>query len=203
MELDCGTLDTESAYKLLVGAVVPRPIAWVTTLSPHGGVNLAPFSCFTFVSNRPPMLAISVGRLKGALKDTARNIAARGEFVVNIADETQVEQVHESSTEYPDHVSEAAELGLATAPGRRIATPRIADAPVSMECRLSQTLEFGELRSQLLVGEVLCFHVADRLYANGKIDVTRFKPIARLGGPNYARLGEVLTMKSVAVTPKS
>ena len=90
MELDSRNLDAESAYKLLIGAVVPRPIAWVTSVSPHGGINLAPFSCFTFVSNKPPMLAISVGRLGGALKDTARNIAARGEFVVNIADDTQV-----------------------------------------------------------------------------------------------------------------
>jgi flavin reductase (DIM6/NTAB) family NADH-FMN oxidoreductase RutF len=203
MEIDSRNLDAESAYKLLIGAVVPRPIAWVTSVSPHGGINLAPFSCFTFVSNDPPMVAISVGRLTGALKHTARNLAERGEFVVNIADETQVEAVHQSSTEYPDDVSEVKELGLALAPSRRIATPRLADAPVSLECRLAQTLEFGNLRSQLLVGEVLCFHVADRLYASGRIDVTRFWPIARLGGPNYARLGEILTLKAVRMTPKS
>ena len=91
VEIDPASLDADEVYKLLVGAVVPRPIAWVTTRSEAGHVNLAPFSCFTFVSSEPPMLAISVGRLRGELKDTARNIAREKEFVVHIADESQVE----------------------------------------------------------------------------------------------------------------
>jgi flavin reductase (DIM6/NTAB) family NADH-FMN oxidoreductase RutF len=202
VEIDPAQLDADEAYKLLVGAVVPRPIAWVTTRSAAGHINLAPFSCFTFVSSEPPMLAISVGRLRGALKDTARNIAREREFVVHIADESQVELVHRSSEELPEDVSEAAALGVELAPARRVRTPRLADAPVAMECRHAETVEFGRLRTQLIVGEVLAFHVADAIYSNGRIDATRFRPIARLGGPRYARLGEVVTLQPVYVTSK-
>ncbi len=203
VEVDPARLDPDEAYKLLVGAVVPRPIAWVTTRSAAGHVNLAPFSCFTFVSSAPPMLAISVGRLRGALKDTARNIARDQEFVVHIADESQVESVHRSSEELPEDVSEAAALGLELTPARHVGAPRLAAAPVAMECRHAQTVEFGRLRAQLIVGEVLAFHVAAELYSNGRIDATRFRPIARLGGPRYARLGEVVTLQPIYVTPKN
>jgi flavin reductase (DIM6/NTAB) family NADH-FMN oxidoreductase RutF len=202
VEIDPARLDPDEAYKLLVGAVVPRPIAWVTTRSVAGHVNLAPFSCFTFVSSDPPMLAISVGRLRGALKDTARNIDREKEFVVHIADESQVQLVHRSSEELPEEVSEASALGVELAPANHVETPRIATAPVAMECRHAQTVEFGRLRAQLIVGEVLAFHIAAELYSNGRIDATRFRPIARLGGPRYARLGEVLTLQSIYVSPK-
>lgn len=203
VEVDPATADAEITYRLLVGAVVPRPIAWVTTLSKSGRVNLAPFSCFTFVSSKPPMVAISVGRLRGKLKDTARNIAERAQFVVHIADESQVELVHRSSKEYPEEVSEVELLGLEIAPSRRIAVPRLAAAPVALECRHERTVEFGELRAQLIVGEVVQFHVAESLYREDKIDATRFRPIARLGGPRYARLGEIVTLEPMFVTPKS
>lgn len=203
VEIDPAALGVESVYKLLVGAVVPRPIAWVTTRSASGAVNLAPFSCFTFVSSDPPLLAISVGRLKGELKDTARNVARDGEFVVHIADEGQVAQVHQSSTEYPEGVSEVEMLGLALAQSAAVAAPRLAGVPVAMECRHAQTVEFGRLRTQLIVGEVVRFHIAEGLYRDGRIDAERFRPIARLGGPRYARLGEVLTLQSVYVTPKA
>ena len=203
VEIDPATAQAEETYKLLVGAVVPRPIAWVTTLTKSGRVNLAPFSCFTFVSSKPPMVAISVGRLVGKLKDTARNIAERGEFVVHIADESQVELVHRSSQEYPEEVSEAELLGMEMVPSRRVAVPRLAAAPVALECRHERTVEFGKLRAQLIAGEVVNFHIAESLYREGKIDATRFRPIARLGGPRYARLGEIITLQPVFVTPKS
>jgi flavin reductase (DIM6/NTAB) family NADH-FMN oxidoreductase RutF len=153
------------------------------------------------------MLAVSVGRLgvgdKVRLKDTARNVAERGEFVVHVADESQVEQVHQSSTEYPEDVSETEVLGLELLPSRRVSVPRLAAAPVAMECRHERTVEFGRLRTQLIVGEVVCFHVAESIFRDGKIDATLFRPIARLGGPRYARLGEILTLKPVFMSPKS
>src|SRR5262249_55749281 len=111
VEVDPASISPDTAYKLLVGAVVPRPIAWVTTLAETGPVNLAPFSCFTFVCSEPPMLAVSIGRLNGQQKDTPRNIDATGEFVVHIADEGHVGQIHESSTEFPPEVSEVEHLG--------------------------------------------------------------------------------------------
>lgn len=203
MQIDSATLDAESAYKLITGIVVPRPIAWVTTLAPNGGVNLAPFSAFTFVSNRPPMVGINVGRKAGVLKDTGTNIHARREFVVNIADETMIAAVHESAVEHPPEVSEAELLGLATAPSVKIATPRLADAPVSLECRFHSATAYGLSGSEFIVGEIVHFHLKDGLVVNGKIDTRRLRPICRIAGPNYATLGEIVTMRPIARTSKN
>jgi flavin reductase (DIM6/NTAB) family NADH-FMN oxidoreductase RutF len=203
MRIDPAYLDAETAYRLITGVVVPRPIAWVTSLSATGVLNLAPFSAFTFVSPKPPMLAISVGRKGGIYKDTAQNILNNEEYVVHIADSSLMTAVHESSTEHPPDVSEVEELRLSTLPGERIKVPRLAAAPVAMECRFRQCLEFGETRSRLIVGEVLVFHIRDGLLNNGKIETEALDPIARIGGPRYAKLGEIVTLKPVFQTSKT
>jgi flavin reductase (DIM6/NTAB) family NADH-FMN oxidoreductase RutF len=203
MRIDPAYLDAETAYRLITGVVVPRPIAWVTSLSNSGVVNLAPFSAFTFVSPKPPMLAISVGRKGGIYKDTAQNILNNEEYVVHIADSSLMTAVHESSTEHPPDVSEVEELRLSTLPGERIKVPRLAAAPVAMECRFRQCLEFGETRSRLIVGEVLVFHIRDGLLQNGKIETKALDPIARIAGPRYAKLGEIITLKPVFQTSKT
>jgi flavin reductase (DIM6/NTAB) family NADH-FMN oxidoreductase RutF len=201
-ELDPKTLPAEQAYRLITGIVVPRPVAWVTTLSSTGSVNLAPFSAFTFVSPKPPMLAISVGRKAGIYKDTARNILATEEFVVHIADQPLLEPLHLSSTEHPPDVSEVQMLGLDTHPSTHIKPPRLTAAPIAMECRLRHCIEFGETRTRLLVGEVLLFHFRDGLLNNGKIETKELNPVCRLGGPRYATLGDIVTMQPVAQTEK-
>ena len=203
MEILATTLGAEATYKLLTGIVVPRPIAWVTTISPRGIVNLAPFSAFTFVSTKPPMVGINIGRKAGTRKDTGRNIHETGEFVVNIGDETMIEAIHGSAVEYPPDVSEVQVLGLDTAPSRKVRPPRLAAAPISLECRLHQAIEFGQTGAEFTVGEVLVFHVANGLYEGGKIDTAKLRPACRLGGPNYARLGEIVTMRPIAQTPKT
>jgi flavin reductase (DIM6/NTAB) family NADH-FMN oxidoreductase RutF len=203
MDFAASTLGPEAMYKLLTGIVVPRPIAWVTTLSPGGNVNLAPFSAFTFVSNKPPMVGINVGRKAGVMKDTGNNIRATGEFVVNIPDETMIEPVHLSAVEYPPEVSEADLLGLPVAPGTHLRTPRLADAPISMECRFHRAIAFGDTGSEFMVGEVIAFHIRDGLLVNGKIDTAKLRPICRLGGPNYALLGEIVAMQPIAQTAKT
>jgi flavin reductase (DIM6/NTAB) family NADH-FMN oxidoreductase RutF len=203
MRIDPAYLDAETAYRLLTGIVVPRPIAWVTSLSGSGVLNLAPFSAFTFVSPKPPMLAISVGRKGGLYKDTAQNILNNEEYVVHIADSSLMNAVHESSTEHPPDVSEVEELRLSTLPGERIKVPRLAAAPIAMECRFRQCLEFGETRSRLIVGEVLVFHIRDGLLNNGKIETEALDPIARIAGPRYAKLGEIVTLKPVFQTSKT
>ena len=200
--IDPQTLEAEEAYKLVIGAVVPRPVAWVTTLSAAGGVNLAPFSAFTFLSPKPPLLGISVGRKSGTYKDTGRNILATEEFVIHIADRPLMEPMHLSSFEHPPEVSEVEELGLATEPSTLIKTPRLAVAPIAMECRLRHCIEFGETRSRFLVGEVVMFHFRDGLLVNGKIDTRALDPVCRLGGPRYATLGEIVTMQPVPQTRK-
>jgi flavin reductase (DIM6/NTAB) family NADH-FMN oxidoreductase RutF len=203
MRIDPAYLDAETAYRLITGVVVPRPIAWVTSLSATGVLNLAPFSAFTFVSPKPPMLAISVGRKGGIYKDTAQNILNNEEYVVHIADSSLMTAVHESSTEHPPDVSEVEELRLSTLPGERIKVPRLAVAPVAMECRFRQCLEFGETRSRLIVGEVLVFHIRDGLLHNGKIETEALDPICRIAGPRYAKLGEIVTLKPVFQTSKT
>jgi flavin reductase (DIM6/NTAB) family NADH-FMN oxidoreductase RutF len=203
MRIDPAYLDAETAYRLITGVVVPRPIAWVTSLSATGVLNLAPFSAFTFVSPKPPMLAISAGRKGGIYKDTAQNILNNEEYVVHIADSSLMNAVHESSTEHPPDVSEVEELRLSTLPGERIKVPRLAAAPIAMECRFRQCLEFGETRSRLIVGEVLVFHIRDGLLNNGKIETKALDPIARIAGPRYAKLGEIVTLKPVFQTSKT
>jgi len=203
MRIDPAYLDAETAYRLITGVVVPRPIAWVTSLSGSGVLNLAPFSAFMFVSPKPPMLAISVGRKGNVYKDTAQNILNNEEYVVHIADSSLMNAVHESSTEHPPEVSEVEELRLSTLPGERTKVPRLAAAPIAMECRFRQCLEFGETRSRLIVGEVLVFHIRDGLLQNGKIETEALDPIARIAGPRYARLGEIVTLKPVFQTSKT
>lgn len=203
MRIDPAYLDPETAYRLITGVVVPRPIAWVTSLSSGGTLNLAPFSAFTFVAPKPPMLAISVGRKGKIYKDTAQNILNNEEYVVHIADSSLMNAVHESSTEHPPDVSEVEELRLSTLPGERIKVSRLASAPIAMECRFRQCLEFGETRSRLIVGEVLVFHIRDGLLNNGKIETEALDPIARIAGPRYAKLGDIVTLKPVFQTSKT
>lgn len=203
MHIAAAGLGPEATYKLLTGIVVPRPIAWVTTLSPRSVVNLAPFSAFTFVSNKPPMVGINVGRKAGVMKDTASNIHSSKEFVVHIADETLVEPVHLSSIEHSPEVSEPAVLGLELIASRELRTPRLAIAPISLECRLHRAIGFGDTGSEFIVGEILVFHVRDDLYANGKIETSKLRPLCRIGGPNYAGLGKIVSMQPVAQTPKT
>ena len=203
MQILAASLDPEATYKLLVGAVVPRPIAWITTLNAAGGVNLAPFSAFTYVSVKPPMLGINCGTKAGALKDTGVNIHREREFVVHIADETLVEPLHASAIEYPPEVSEVDELGLETRPSVDVRTPRLAIAPIAMECRFHSATPYGDTGSEFIVGEVVRFHVRDGLCENGKIETAKLRPLARLGGPVYAKLGEFMRLLPVAQTPKA
>lgn len=203
MRIDPAELGAERIYRLMTGIVVPRPIAWVTSLSAKGVLNLAPFSAFTFVSQKPPMLAISIGRKAGVWKDTAHNILDTGEYVIHIADTPLMQTLHDSSVEHPPEVSEVEHLNLETVPSELIRVPRLAAPPVAMECRFRQCLEFGEAKSRLVVGEVVLFHIRDGLVKNGKVETTELDPIARIGGPRYASLGEIVTLNTVFQTPKS
>jgi len=166
MQVAAASLDADETYRLLSSVVAPRSIAWITSVSPEGVVNLAPFSCFTFVSNRPPLIGVTVGRKVGRRKDTGANIHATREFVIDIGDSTQIEQIHLSSTEQP---------GLRTA-SIAIGCPRLADAPVAMECRLHRVVEFGALGSEFVVGEIVQFHLREGLYRDGKVETAELLP---------------------------
>lgn len=203
MMVNAHELDAEQTYKLLTGVVVPRPIAWITTRSAAGVVNLAPFSAFTFVSTKPPLLGVNIGRKAGVRKDTAVNILAQGEFVVHIAHAPLVEPLHASAVEHPPEVSEVDLLGLQTSPSTHLKVPRLQAAPVAMECRFHSATPFGDTGAEFFVGEVLCWHVRDGLLTQGKVDSFELDPLCRLGGPWYATLGERLHQQPVAQTAKT
>jgi flavin reductase (DIM6/NTAB) family NADH-FMN oxidoreductase RutF len=186
-------LDTATAYRLIVGCVVPRPVAWITTLDAEGRVNAAPFSSYNYVATSPPMLAVNIAARAGdgAMKDTARNIRESGEFVVNVATEDTMEAMHLSAQEFPPEVSEAEALGLALLPSRRLRPPRLAASPVQMECRLDQAVVLGRGVNTLYIGEVVAFHLRSDIYDGKRVDSAAMRPVARLGGPFYAALGEI------------
>ena len=191
--VDGVALDTATAYRLLVGCVVPRPVAWITTVDDEGRVNAAPFSSYNYVATSPPMVAINIAQRAsdGAVKDSARNILETREFVVNVATESTMELVHRSAWEYGPDVSEAEALGLALLPSRHVRAPRLAATPVQMECRLDQAIVLGRGINTLYIGEVVAFHLSDQVYDGQRVDAARMRPIARLGGPYYAALGEI------------
>ncbi|NML47608.1 flavin reductase family protein [Ramlibacter sp. G-1-2-2] len=191
--VDGEALDTETAYRLLVGCVVPRPIAWITTIDEQGRVNAAPFSSFNYVATSPPMLAINIAKRPGtsATKDTARNIVATREFVVNVATEADMEVMHRSAQEFGPEVSETEVLGIDLLPSRHVRAPRIASSPVQMECRLDQVVPLGRGINTLYIGEVVAFHLSDKVYDGKRVDSVALRPLARLGGPFYAGLGEI------------
>lgn len=191
--VDREALDTETAYRLLVGCVVPRPIAWITTVDASGRVNVAPFSSYNYVATSPPMLAVNIALRAGdgAIKDTARNILESREFVVNVATEATMDAMHRSAWEYPPDVSEAEVLGLELLPSRHVRAPRIASSPVQMECRLDQAVTLGRGVNTLYIGEVVAFHLSEAVYDGRRVDAEKMRPVARLGGPFYSGLGEI------------
>ncbi|HEV2512076.1 flavin reductase family protein [Bosea sp. (in: a-proteobacteria)] len=191
------SLSVDEVYRLLIGLIVPRPIAWVTSLSLEGVVNLAPFSAFTYLWAEPPLIGISVMRRGDELKDTARNIAARADFVVNIADETLIEPVRLSAAEHSVDVSEVELLGLSLVPSLDVVTPRLECVPAALECGLDQVIPFGGRGAQLIVGRVRRFHVRGDLLDGGKVVAERLRPLCRIAGPKYAGLGEVRTLAPV------
>ncbi|MEK3885537.1 flavin reductase family protein [Paenibacillus sp. PL2-23] len=196
--IDSDSQSAQDNYKLLIGSILPRPIAFVTTLSEDGVLNAAPFSFFNIVSADPPMVSISVQRKNGEQKDTARHAGKRREFVVHIADETYIEAINETAVPVPSHVSEVELAGLTPVPSDKIAVPGVAEARIRLECVLEQSIPLGGREGapscDLLLGRVVRFHVDDTLYENGRIDPDALRPISRLAGDDYAKLGERFTL---------
>lgn len=189
--VDAAELDTAAAYRMVIGCVVPRPIAWITTVDGAGCVNAAPFSSYNYVATTPPMVAINIASREGSEKDTARNIRESGEFVVNVATEATMELMHACGENYAPGVSETDALGIQLLSSRLVKPPRIALTPVQMECRLDQIVVLGKGINTLFIGEVIAFHLSPDIYDGKRVDSAKMRPVARLGGPFYAGLGEI------------
>lgn len=189
-------LGPRDAYRLLISVLVPRPIAWVSSLGAQGSRNLAPFSFFGGVGNYPPTIMISIGQRRGRPKDTLHNIQETGEFVVHIVDEALAPAMNLTSGEYGYEVDEFELAQLATAPSLTVRPPRLAAAPVALECKLSQLIPVEDTTYTMVLGRVLHFHVrAGLLRPNGLVDADLLRPVARLGGDEYAALGVVFEMQ--------
>lgn len=186
-------------YKLLIGSIIPRPIAFVTSLSAEGVLNAAPFSYFTIVTADSPMVAVSIQRRQGKLKDTSRNAMDIGEFVVHISDESYINQINQAAAALPPDQSEVMMTGLTPVESTKVTVPGLAEANIRMECMLEQAIPLGGTEgvpsADLLIGRVVQFHIADALYENGHIDAQGLRPVTRLAGNFYAKLGEQFTLE--------
>jgi flavin reductase (DIM6/NTAB) family NADH-FMN oxidoreductase RutF len=180
---------------MLTGAVIPRPIALVTTISPGGVVNAAPFSQFVIVAIDPGLLGISIGPRQEGPKDTLTNIHLSGEFVINMVAEDWAETVQACSEDYPPETSEVEFLGLKTLPSTIVAPPRLAGSRIQFECRLERILTFGTAPNHFIVGKVVLMHVCEGLVEDYKIDPVAYAPLARIGGRNFMRLGAIISVE--------
>ncbi|MDQ0417500.1 flavin reductase (DIM6/NTAB) family NADH-FMN oxidoreductase RutF [Croceifilum oryzae] len=199
MRLDPKQLTQKDNYKLMIGSVLPRPIAFVTSINQEGIVNAAPFSFYTAVSTNPPMIGFTVNRKPGNIqKDTASNIRLNGEFVVHVVDETNVTMVNETATEFPSDVSEVEAAGFTLEPSEVVKVPRIRESKVQLECKLHQIIPMGGTadapNSDFIVGEIVQFHVQDDLLTDGKINTDQLQPVGRLAGLYYGNIGETYAM---------
>jgi flavin reductase (DIM6/NTAB) family NADH-FMN oxidoreductase RutF len=189
-------LAPRDAYLLMLSAIVPRPIAWISTIGTDGTPNLAPFSFFNGVNGTPPIVMFSASRKRdGGPKDTLRNVQETGEFVVNIVDETLAEAMNLTSGEWDFGVSESERASLEQAPSLDVRPPRVARSRVAMEARAIQILPIEGTVSTLVLGRVVRYHIRQGLLRpNGQIDADKLRPVARLGGEEYATLGRVFTL---------
>ena len=187
--IDPTLLTYSDVYKLMIGMIVPRPIAFVSTVDREGVKNLAPFSYFTACSSNPPVVCFTAWVRSGPRpqKDTLKNIEETGEFVVNIVSEEIVEQMNLTSAEVPPDVDEFVLSGLTPIPSDLIKAPRVAESKVHMECRLRDIIRISSLPGggNLILGDVLCFHVQEAILDGNKIDPGRLRAIGRMGGPSY------------------
>ncbi len=201
IHLDFRELTPRQRYKLIIGSIVPRPIAFVTTVDASGRVNAAPFSFFNCLSADPPLVALGIEYREGrASKDTGRNIRLTDEFTVNIVSDAILEAMNVGAVPFDEGVDEVALAGLTPLPGIEVASPRIAESPVSFECRRFITLDIGHSR-EIVLGEVIGMHArADVIdLSNFHIDPVRLDAIGRMGGHGYVRTGETFDLPTMTV----
>lgn len=192
MKFDAQSLSPKDNYKLLIGSIIPRPIAFVTTKGGDGTINAAPFSFFTVASSHPPQLLIAVQKMDQGEKDTAKNILLNQEYVIHIVSEEIVEAVNETAAPLAYGESELERTNLTLIKSDLIDVPAVAEAKIRFELKLTQHVELEA--ADLLIGEVVRYHVADELVDSFRIDADGLGAIARLAGNDYAKIGEIFTI---------
>lgn len=201
MEINPADIASSALNRILLGTVVPRPIAWVSTINANGQPNLAPFSFFNAVCTRPPTLLFCPGvrGLDGAAKDTLGNIRTTGEYVINVVTEATAEAMNKTATELPAQINEFEFAGLTQVPSVRVRPPRVGESPVNFECQLRQIVDIGDGQpgsGWIVIGEIVHLHVADEvLLPEHKIDIRALQPVGRLAGYSYTRVNDIFEMK--------
>jgi flavin reductase (DIM6/NTAB) family NADH-FMN oxidoreductase RutF len=192
MKFDPSEISFTEVHKLMIGSIVPRPIAFVSTLSKNGKNNIAPFSYFNGVCSRPPTIMFAPARRgwDGKEKDTLINIRDNNQFVINIVSESFAEQMVMCSTDFDSDVDEFEISGLNPVPSNKISPPRLLESKISYECELNQIVEIGEGDAGsgfIVIGTIVLFHIDDDVYDNGHILLDRLEPLGRLAGNQYTR----------------
>ncbi|MDM5326250.1 flavin reductase family protein [Neobacillus sp. CF12] len=195
MHLNPSTLSESELYKLMSGAVSPRPIAWVSTVSKKGLFNLAPFSFFTVASSKPPMLCISIGSgegdRNGIPKDTLTNIRDTYEFVVNFVPYNLIQEMEKSSKNYDPCIDEFIVAGVNKLKSTIVNPPGVKESPIQFECKLENIIPLG--KDHLVIGKVVHICVQNESYQNGKLDLIKLQPVGRLAG-NYTHIQNIFTL---------
>lgn len=177
-------------YHLLNAVIAPRPIAWIATLGPNGTNNIAPHSYTTVLSPNPPIVGfVSVGR-----KDTLRNIEATGDFVYHIADESLADRLNRTAADFPPDESEFTWAGLTPIASDLVHAPRVAEAPVAFEAKLVDITQIAQTNNHLVMGQIVRLHITETVLSGGRVDPAKLRPLGRLAGSGFSRLGELFTM---------
>lgn len=188
-----------AAYKLLTGSVIPRPIGWISSVDKNGFPNLAPFSYFNIIGDDPPHIMFSTVRTGGGNKDTLNNVMETGEFVVNMVTEETVERMNTTSQQVPPDVNEFELADLTPAPATIVKAPRVLESPVQFECKLVHHYELENHTkggAVMMVGRIVMFHFRDDILdENFRINMEKYRPVARLAGSNYTTLGNIFSIK--------
>ncbi|MDN3956411.1 flavin reductase family protein [Sporolactobacillus laevolacticus] len=198
ISIDPNALPGRENYKFLSGSIIPRPVAFVTTQSSEGILNAAPFSYFNIITDEPPMISVSVQRLNGEMKDTSRNAVEKGEFVVHISDESYIDQINNTAKPLSSNESEVEDSGLTPVNSIKVSVQGVKEANIRLECVLERAIELGGTDGNpscdLLIGRVVYYHIREDLYKKGRINAAGLKPVSRLAGSTYAKLGETFEL---------
>ena len=181
------------SHKLMIGSIVPRPIAFVSTISKNGVLNLAPFSYFNGVCSNPPTIMFAPARrgYDGKIKDTLKNIQDTNEFVVNIVSEEFVDEMVACATDFDPTVNEFDESGLNPGSSQKVRPPTVEEAKISFECELHKIIEIGDGSPGsgfIVIGTIVMFHIDDSVYENGRVNLEKLGPVGRLSGNNYTKI---------------
>ncbi|MCX7760564.1 MAG: flavin reductase family protein [Hydrogenothermaceae bacterium] len=185
MEFDVKELTSEHIYKLMVSSIVPRPIAWISTVSKDGVFNIAPFSFYNGITSEPPLVVVSIGKKdSGVKKDTWKNIDEVGDFVINLVTYDLIEKMNITATAFDENVDEFIEAGLTPVPSIDVKAPRIKESPVNIECKKHMIIDIADMG--VVIGEIVRFHIDDNLInEKGYIDNRKLKIVGRMGGADY------------------